>query len=266
MHVPDIVIFTDLDGTLLDHHTYSWNAARSALERCEELNVPVIICSSKNRSEIEFIRKEMGNNHPFISENGGGVHIPSSSLHSGSFQVLKRGVSHGDLRKALKRIGNKTGIKVVGFSEMDDGELACLTGLEGEALERSRLREFSEPFIIYSETPEKVSRIRKAIRKSGLAYTRGGRFHHITGGNNKGRALQKVMEIYKNHNKYVKSTAIGDSLNDLPMLLAADIPILVRKYNGSHDPEVRPSGLLYADGIGPKGWNEEVMKLLSDKG
>jgi len=38
-----IVIFTDLDGTLLDHDSYSWEEAVPALERCKGLRVPVIL-------------------------------------------------------------------------------------------------------------------------------------------------------------------------------------------------------------------------------
>ncbi len=269
---PELVIFSDLDGTLLDHHTYSWDAARPALERCKALGVPVIICSSKSRAEIEHIRREMGNDHPFISENGGGVYIPAAvfpppdSSHSGPFWVLKLGIPHDKLRKALEKIREETGVEIAGFSDMDDEELAKLTGLEGDALERARQREFDEPFTIRNETPEKVSQVQEAIQKLGLVYTKGGRFHHITGNNDKGRALWKIMELYKSFNRLAKSVALGDSLNDLPMLHAADISILVKKSDGTHDPTVRLRGLFRADGIGPHGWNEEVLKLLKQIG
>jgi len=58
------VFFTDLDGTLLDFHTYSFNPALPALEHLKAHEVPLIICSSKTRAEIEFYRNKLDNNHP----------------------------------------------------------------------------------------------------------------------------------------------------------------------------------------------------------
>lgn len=63
-------VFTDLDGTLLDHETYSWEAARPALERLELSGIPWILVTSKTRAEVELWRKQLGNRHPFIIENG----------------------------------------------------------------------------------------------------------------------------------------------------------------------------------------------------
>jgi len=71
-----IVIFTDLDGTLLDHCTYSYKEAEKALESIRRKNIPLIVCSSKTREEIEIYRKKLLNNGPFISENGGAIFIP----------------------------------------------------------------------------------------------------------------------------------------------------------------------------------------------
>lgn len=69
--MPHLLVFTDLDGTLLDHHTYSWQPARPALERLDGLKIPLILCSSKTSPEMLGLRAELGNRHPFIVENGG---------------------------------------------------------------------------------------------------------------------------------------------------------------------------------------------------
>ncbi|MDI6733027.1 MAG: HAD hydrolase family protein [Planctomycetota bacterium] len=70
------VIFTDLDGTLLDYSTYSFEKALPALNLMKQKKIPVIICSSKTRKEIEYYRKKLNNHQPFVSENGGGIFIP----------------------------------------------------------------------------------------------------------------------------------------------------------------------------------------------
>ena len=48
-----IIVFTDLDGTLLHPRTYSFEAAMPALKLIKEKDVPLILCSSKTRAEIE---------------------------------------------------------------------------------------------------------------------------------------------------------------------------------------------------------------------
>ena len=78
---PDRIIFTDLDGTLLDHDTYSWKPAESALKLARKMNIPVIFCTSKTRAEVEIYRKSIGNKHPFIAESGEAIFIPVSYTH-----------------------------------------------------------------------------------------------------------------------------------------------------------------------------------------
>jgi len=68
-----IIVFTDLDGTLLHPKTYSFDAAMPALKLIKEKDIPLILCSSKTRAEIEVYRKKLDNQHPFVSENGGGI-------------------------------------------------------------------------------------------------------------------------------------------------------------------------------------------------
>ncbi len=73
--MPKTVIFSDLDGTLLDAVRYSFNDALPALSLIQAHGVPLVLCSSKTRAEIEACRQRMHNFHPFITENGGGIFI-----------------------------------------------------------------------------------------------------------------------------------------------------------------------------------------------
>ncbi|MCH6574886.1 MAG: HAD hydrolase family protein, partial [Bacteroidetes bacterium] len=40
--MPKVVIFSDLDGTLLDHDTYSFQAASEAIELIKSKNIPLV--------------------------------------------------------------------------------------------------------------------------------------------------------------------------------------------------------------------------------
>ena len=66
-----LVIFSDLDGSLLNHSDYSYSEARPALERVIRNQVPLIFVTSKTRPEVEVLHREMQIEEPFVVENGG---------------------------------------------------------------------------------------------------------------------------------------------------------------------------------------------------
>jgi len=67
------IIFSDLDGTLLDHKTYTFDPALEALSIIKSRQIPLILSSSKTRAEIERIQSHLTLKDPFIFENGSGV-------------------------------------------------------------------------------------------------------------------------------------------------------------------------------------------------
>ena len=105
-----------------------------------------------------------------------------------------------------------------------------------------------------------------AANKHSLCCTRGGRFYHLMGANDKGIASRRLIDWYRQlieqEGQSLVTVGLGDSLNDLPMLEAVDYPILIQKPNGSYDPEVQLPHLIRADGAGPVGWNRSLIDLL----
>lgn len=64
-----LLVFSDLDGTLLDSHSYDWQPAAPWLSRLREANVPVILCSSKTSAEMLYLQKTLGlQGLPLIAE------------------------------------------------------------------------------------------------------------------------------------------------------------------------------------------------------
>jgi mannosyl-3-phosphoglycerate phosphatase len=260
------VIFTDLDGTLLDHDTYSFAAAAPALRLLSLKGCPLVVCTSKTRAEIEVIRDKLGIADPFISENGGAVFIPRSYFsvpigHArdfGDYQVIELGASYDRLRMALRGIRSKTGCRVVGFGDMSVEEVARDAGLDPEPARLARLREYDEPFVV--PDPACVDRVLAEIEALGLRYTRGGRYFHLTGDNDKGRAVSLLAALFRQEYGEVTTVGLGDSKNDLPMLAATDIPVLVQKPDGSY--EETDLEAVHAGGIGPDGWNRAVIQIL----
>ncbi|MGD9653150.1 MAG: mannosyl-3-phosphoglycerate phosphatase [Candidatus Dadabacteria bacterium] len=267
--MPRLVLFTDLDGTLLDHDTYSFEPAREALAALESENVPVVFTTSKTRAEIEKWRRLAGNSDPFISENGGAIFVPEGYFggdfvydrKENGYLVIELGAPHRELARALEAIRRETGIEIRGVSEMDVEEIVKLTGLGEEDAALVRKREYGEPFVVGGGI-EAEKTVMDEIEKRGLRHTQGGRFHHILGRNDKGKAVSILKGLYVKEWGLVETAGIGDSLNDLPMLEAVDIPILVRKPGGGYDERIDIAGMAIADAPGPYGWNSAILKLI----
>jgi mannosyl-3-phosphoglycerate phosphatase len=264
-----ILIFTDLDGTLLDHNTYSFESALPALRSLKEKNIPLIICTSKTRAEIEKLRLELHNDHPFISENGGAIFIPKGYFphkfcfkrEKNNYLVIELGTPYVQLREFLDRIRTSLQLELKGFGDLSFEEVARLCGFSQEDANLAKKREYDEPFLLDEERA--IKKIQEVASLFSLKVTRGGRFFHLTGENDKGEALRLLTDVYREKTEHIKTIALGDSLNDLPMLQAADHPVLVQKPDGSYDPEVKLPNLNLAPGIGPTGWSEAVFELLN---
>jgi mannosyl-3-phosphoglycerate phosphatase family protein len=150
--IPMLVLITDLDGTLLAQRDYSWAAARPALRRLARLGVPLVFCSSKTRAEILFWRRRLGNRHPFISENGGGIFLPAGYFSGlehlpliDGLPTIVLGSPYSRLRGEFVSLRQRLGAAVRGFGDMTDAEVAALTGLSRGQARLARQRDFDEP-------------------------------------------------------------------------------------------------------------------------
>jgi mannosyl-3-phosphoglycerate phosphatase len=263
------VIFSDLDGTLLDHDNYSWKAARPALEIIHDKKIPLILCSSKTRAEIESVRRKLQNQDPFISENGGGIFIPKDYFAFGfphrkrmsDYKVIELGTAYSFLRKSLMSITEETGVTLKGFGDWTAAEISRQTGLSVKEARLAKKREYDEPFVLLGPEQQR-QQILGVIAKMGLCWTRGGRYYHLTGHNDKGKALKLLSGLFERKLGKIMTVAIGDNANDLPMLEVADYSILVQKPDGLYEVSGHLANLHRVKGIGPEGWRNGIMKLL----
>lgn len=268
-----IIIYTDLDGTLLDASSYSFDPANDALSAIRRLGATLILVSSKTRAEMEPLRLRLNHLHPFIVENGGALYIPKGyfpfpiddSTPNGEYDVVAIGTPYLRLRAALKDIGRDLGYRLQGFGDLSMEEVAQVTGLSSTDALLATQREYDEPFVV--DGHEIVwSHLLKAAEARGLQCTRGGRFYHLMGSNDKGIASRRLIECYtrlaREDESRMVTIGLGDSLNDLPMLALVDHPILVQKPDRSYDPDVQLPHLIRAVGVGPVGWNRSLMDLL----
>jgi mannosyl-3-phosphoglycerate phosphatase len=268
------IIFTDLDGTLLDYSTYSFEKALPALDLLKQKNIPLFICSSKTKSEIEYYRKKLDNIHPFISENGGGIFVPKNYFkhkiqpsklnvnEDKDYFVITLGAQYSELRKTIKLL-QEDGFIIKGFGDMTKEEVAEFTGQSIDEASMAKERDFDEPFIFYGDEKE-LNVLFDSIKSMKFNHTQG-RFYHIIGNSDKGNAVTFLIDLYEKSFGKAFTIALGDNPNDIPMLEEVDYPIIVQQTSGKYDPRINIKNLIKADGVGPDGWNKAILKLLSEQ-
>jgi len=261
------VVFTDLDGTLLDHADSSWLAAKPAVESLRRRRIPWILTTSKTRAEVEHWRAVLGNQHPFVVENGGAAFLPSgyfewqiqgASRRNGC-QVLEWGAPYDKLVSALQSAARESRCGIRGFHQMDTREVAEVCNLPLEQAALARQREYDEPFLILQ--PDRAGCLLAAIEEQGLSWTRGDRFWHIAGRCDKAVAVVALRNLYERANGKVVTIGLGDSLNDAGFLGVVDVPVLVRsRHLAALKARVRNGRVTRLPG--PAGWNEALSALM----
>jgi mannosyl-3-phosphoglycerate phosphatase len=262
------LIFTDLDGSLLDQADYSYEGARPALDRIAREGWPLVFVTSKTRSEVETLQRRMGIEAPFVVENGAAAFFPSSlsgldipgARLDGSSRALVFGRRYSEVRRFVQGVRDEYGLR--GFGDMEIREIAELTDLPPEDAERARRREFTEPFVMAD--PARLPELKGDAAARGLAITTGGRLYHLMGaGQSKGRAVRKVQEILAAPGpKPIVSLGLGDSPNDAEMLEVVDHPIVIPRPDGSVM-QVRRDDVVVAPEPGSRGWSSALLDVVS---
>lgn len=273
-----LVVFTDLDGTLLRHEDYAWAAARPALDALALRGVPLVLASSKTRAEVDAWRVRLDNHDPFIVENGAALFVPEGPIadrlervppaptRAGGYLRVEFGARYEELRRALPELARRLGVPLRGFGDMSRAEVERLTGLKGPDLARAFEREYDEPFLAGRELGEaEWNRLALEAEALGLRTTRGSRFLHLHGESSKGRAARHLAAALDEGGAGVVSLGIGDGPNDAPLLLATTEAAIVAKPDGTHDARLAAAvpGARLARGIGPVGFKEAVLAFLA---
>lgn len=263
------VVFSDLDGTLLDPESYGFDAALPALELLRAQEIPLVLCSSKTRREIDVYRQRLGNREPYIFENGGGICLPKglfplpftiATEESEECLVLPLGTPYRDLRRALSDLRREFGVGVTGFGDLTAAGVAELTGLPDSEADLARRREFDEPFVFDDPEEPRSHEFLRAIEAKGYHWTRG-RFFHILGDNDKGRAARVLIDLYRRRLPGLVTVGLGDAHNDLPLLRAVDVPVLMQRKDGTHLEGLRSPRLVLTTAPGPSGWNRAILGI-----
>jgi len=261
--ISKIVIFTDLDGTLLHNETFKFENIRQYINNLISKNISIITNSSKTKTEIINFCHELEEELPFIVENGAAIY--NMNLVNSDFpeKIILSRDKEEILNLFFKKIPKEFISKCKFVLKLKKDEQLEIFGLSEKQLSYASDREFSVPFIFKGNKVEKNNLFRLAS-DMGLTMQEGGRVINLSDNVSKSFAMKKVSRIFeKTEKQELKIIGIGDNFNDLDMLKSSDIACLVFNEKFKLD-TLNINNCLVSKKPAPEGW-EEVVKMALEK-
>ena len=252
-----LIVFTDLDGSLMEHETYSIEPAKRALDELTARKIPLILNSSKTAAEMTMIQELLDLHCPFICENG-------AALHLGTDEIIEFGKQRETWLEAVHQLRARHSYSFHGFSDWSPSEISSITGLTTAQADQAKTRFYSEP-ILWRDSESALQRFLDELQEMELRLLQGGRFLSIQGNYDKSDGMRSMVSdnLEQNRERSLITVALGDSPNDAAMLNAADIAVIIKSGKSSliHCPA--PQKIIHTKIPGPAGWNEAILEILA---
>lgn len=275
-HKTQWLVITDLDGSLLNHHDYSMDAAIPAIQLLQQKNIPIIFNTSKTFAESKALQQTLQIEAPLIVENGSAIYLPCSQFtesivsetifteahqlgQQDDYWCIQLGKSQAEIRNILDSLALAENSYQL-LSECSVQQVMQLTGLAEADAKQAMHRDYSEPLLWLADEAQRDA-FEQMLETHGLNSLQGGRFMHVLGNCDKGRASQQLKCLYTSSNTTVKTIVLGDSPNDAAMLSMADISVMI------NSPSNKALQTLLIPHIrtrheAPDGWAEAIEKAL----
>ena len=274
MLAPRHLIFTALEGALLDPRTGSFAEAGEALAELDRRRIPLVPVTSRTRDEIEPLRRKLGHGHPFITESGGGIFFPDGYFNlkipgarrAGRYLCVAFGRPYKEVCAALDDVADESGVGVAGFHNMSSREIAENLGLRQRDAELAHRREFDEPFFFTSADEQAKARFAAVAKERGFDVRTGKTFWHFSSGGDAARAVRWLTKLFRDATRIkLRAVGIGPATEDLPWLRAVDQAVLLGDPDmHSEDPETtQPWHSTPDNAPGPAGWNASILNIIS---
>ena len=265
-----LFVVTDLDGSLLDD-SYSWEQARPALSRLREAGSPLVLNSSKTVAEMEELATELALGSPLIAENGGLLALPTiskpadtnrSGHQNGNYQIQVTGLPRQQILSLAHELRTNGHYQFSGFADWTVEQIAGRTGLSSKQAAQAQARFATEP-IVWEDSADRLVEFTSRMSAHDVRVLAGGRFLHLMGPTDKADGMDAVLRVAREAQPGIDwiVVAVGDSANDLAMLEAADIAVVIPHPEG---PRIQPNAPAVVTAAHPatQGWNDAILKLI----
>ena len=256
-----IVIFTDLDGSLLHRDTFQFDSIKDYIKSLVNQGVIIIPNSSKTEKEIEKFSMELGVTVPYISENGSAIHRLNLINPNFPNKIILSREKEELLKIFNSKVPDKIRSKCHLILKMSKKKQEQIFGQKDDKLRDVLSRNYTLPLLFNGEKKEK-NKLLKILNNNSLTLQEGGRVSNLCDNVNKVKSMNKVVKILKKTEDKIKTIAVGDNYNDLDMLKNSDVPCLVFNDQFKLD-QINIDNLEFSNKPSPEGWADVIKKALA---
>ena len=251
------LVFSDINGTLIDFDTYAYDGSFKAVQQLKAAGIPLILCSSNNKAEIQPLREAFGLHEPFIVENG-------SAIYNADGTLLWQGALRKKIQSAIQSIREETGLVFETFADIAPERIRQETNRPDASAELALQHQHSE-LVVTRFDDKDFQLLRIACQRHGYDAVRGKQYINITApGVNKGSAIRRMVKYYLDQGKTISTIGIGDNVNDISMFKVVDRAFLVQLSRGRGWAAMDVDKLTRIPCEGPAGFSQMVEMLFGD--
>ncbi len=256
-----IIIFTDLDGSLLDKDTFKFDEIEDYFKELILKGIKIIPNSSKTEAELLNFNKQFNLNLPFISENGSSIHGLNLIHKDLPNKVSISRTADQIISIYTKIIPNYLKQKINFILKLNYKEQEKIFGLPLNKVMLARKRNYTLPIQFVGNETEKNELI-KIIKEVGLTLQTGGRIINICDNVNKSKAMSNALQlISKKLNDEIITIGVGDNENDIEMIKQSNYPCLVKNDNFNSS-LINIDNLIKSEEPSPRGWADVIKTAI----
>ena len=261
-----VIIFTDLDETLLKENKYNYNILNNFIKILLKKEYEIIPVTSKTYLEVINLLKQIKYNLPFSVENGAAYYIP---INKSKNYVYKKIVNPWAIKKnIIKKILNKSIFKahwhnLKYIEDLSIVEQKEITKLNSKQLEAFNSREYSIPVLISGDKYFK-KKFEETLFKYNLKIVFGGKLNNISGLHDKINSLSFFSNQYKKklRNTKIITISLGDNQNDIEILNNSNYSGIVKNNAYKIVNLKKKKNIFRSFTEAPFGWIEVLKKII----
>jgi mannosyl-3-phosphoglycerate phosphatase len=256
-----IIIFTDLDGSLLDKDTFKFDEIEDYFKDLISEGIKIIPNSSKTEAELLDFNKQHNLNLPFISENGSSIHGLNLIHKELPNKISISRPAHQIISIYNEIIPDNLNQKINFILKLKHEEQEKIFGLPSNKMMLATKRNYSLPIQFMGNEIEK-NEFFKIINDVGLTVQTGGRIMNICDNVNKSQAMTKALRlISKELDDEIITIGVGDNENDIEMIKQSNYPCLVKNDNFNSS-LINIDDLIKSSEPSPRGWSDVIKTAI----
>ena len=261
MRKKKILIFTDLDGSLLNKETFKSDVIKDYFKELIRNGIIIIPNSSKTEAELLDFNEQNNLDLSFIAENGSSIHR-LNKIHQNLPDKIIISRTIDEIRNIYEEnISLDFENKITHILELEREKQQKILGLPLDKIKLAIKRNHSIP-IKFNGTESEKNEFTKILKNSGLTIQTGGRIMNVCDNVNKSKAMSKALQlIRKQLDDEIITIGVGDNENDIEMIKHTDYPCLVKNENFDSS-LINIDNLIKSDEPSPKGWSDVIKTAL----